>query len=70
MDVQDLLNDTGSVWDDLNLPTPPVPAPEKLLKTTSDEIHLGLLHSEIKYNASVPFDLTFKSIPWAQPWLF
>jgi hypothetical protein len=67
MDIQDLLNDTGDVWDDLTLPTPPVPALEKLLKIVSDEIHLGLLHLEIKCSASVPLDLTFKSIPWAQP---
>jgi hypothetical protein len=67
MDIQDLLNDTGGVRDDLNPPTSPVLAPEKMLKTTSDEIHLGLLYLEIKYSASVRFDLTFKSIPWAQP---
>jgi hypothetical protein len=67
MDIQDLLNDTGDVRDDLTLPTPPVPAPEKLLKIVSDEIHLGLLHSEIKCSASVPLDPTFKSIPRAQP---
>ena len=67
MDIQDLLNDTGDVRDDLNPPIPPVPAPEKLPKITSGEIHLGLLHSEIKCSASVPFNPTFKSIPRVQP---
>jgi hypothetical protein len=63
MDIQDLLNDTGDVQDNLTLLTPSVLALEKLLKITSNEIHLGLLHSKIKCSASVPLDLTFKPIP-------
>jgi hypothetical protein len=67
MDIQDLLDDTGDVRDDLSPPTQTVPGPEKLLKLTSDEIHLGLLHSSIKCSADVPTSPAFESIPRAQP---
>ena len=62
MDIQDLLDDTSDVQDDLNPPTQTVPSPEKLLKLTSNEIHLSLLHSSIKYSANVPTSPAFESI--------
>jgi hypothetical protein len=61
------LNDAGDVRTSLNSPAPIVPGLANLLKITSDEIHLGLLHSEIKSSADVPTNLTFESIPRAQP---
>jgi hypothetical protein len=70
MDTQDLLNDTGNVQDELGLLTQTVPGPEKLLKLTSDEIHLGLLHLSIKCSANVLTSPAFESIPWAQYRLF
>jgi hypothetical protein len=63
MDVQDLLNDAGDVRTNLNPPALIVPGPANLLKITSNEIHLGLLHSEIKSSADVPTNPIFKSIP-------
>jgi hypothetical protein len=63
MDVQDLLNDAGDIRADLNPPAPIVPGHVNLLKITSDEIHLGLLHSEIKNSADVPTNPIFESIP-------
>jgi hypothetical protein len=66
METQDLLNDTGDVQDELGLLTQTVPGPEKLLKLTSDEIHLGLLHSSIKCSANVPTSPAFESIPQVQ----
>jgi hypothetical protein len=66
MDIQDLLNDTGDVWDALDLLTQTVRGPEKLLKLTRNEIHLGLLHSSIKCSANVPTSLAFEPIPRAQ----
>jgi len=68
MDIQDLLNDAGDVRDDvLNLPAPIVPGPANLLKITNDEIHLGLLHSEIKSSAEVPSNPNYNAIPRAEP---
>ena len=67
MDVQDLLNNAGDVRTDLNPLAPIVPGPANLLKITSDEIHLGLLHSEIKNSADVLTNPIFESIPRAQP---
>ena len=64
MDIQDLLDNTGDVREDPNPLTQTVPSLEKLLKLTSDEIHLGLLYSSIKYSANVP-SLAFESIPQA-----
>jgi hypothetical protein len=68
MDIQELLNDAGDICDDvLNRPAPIVPGPANLLKITSDEIHLGLLHSEIKSSAEVPFNPSYNAIARAEP---
>jgi hypothetical protein len=66
MDVQSLLNEDGDINDDV-FNEPPVPGPANLLKLTSDEIHLGLLHTDIKYSAVVPFNPRFKALPRAYP---
>jgi hypothetical protein len=66
MEVQNLLNDAGDIDDDIVNPPPPVPGPAHLLKLTNDEIHLGLLHSDIKFSANVPLDPKFKAIPRAE----
>jgi hypothetical protein len=63
MDVQDLLNDASDVRTGLNPPALIVPGPANLLKITSDKIHLGLLHLEIKSSADVPTNPIFESIP-------
>jgi hypothetical protein len=63
MDVQSLLNEEGDINDDI-FNEPPVPGPANLLKLTSDEIHLGLLHTAIKYSAVVP---RFEALPRAYP---
>jgi hypothetical protein len=63
MDVQDLLNDAGDVRTNLKPPALIVHRPANLLKITSNEIHLGLLHSEIKSSADVPTNPISKSIP-------
>jgi len=39
--------------------------PANLLKLTSDEIHLGLLHTDIKFNAVLPVNPCFKALPRA-----
>ena len=67
MDVQDLLNNAGDICADLNPLALIVLKLVNLLKITSDEIHLGLLHSEIKNSADVPTNPIFESIPRAQP---
>jgi len=65
MEVQNLLNDAGDI--DYDIINPPlVPGPANLLKLTSDEIHLGLLHSKIKCSAIVPLDPKFKAMPRAE----
>jgi hypothetical protein len=53
MEVQRLLNDDGDIDDDV-INQEPVPGPANLLKLTSNEIHLGLLHTDIKSSAIVP----------------
>jgi hypothetical protein len=62
MEVQRLLNDAGDIDDDVINQTP-VPGPANLLKLTSDEIHLGLLHMNIKLSAMVPLNPRFKALP-------
>lgn len=66
MEVWLLLNEDGDINDDL-FHEPPVPGPANLLKLTSDEIHLGLLHTDIKFNAVVPFNPCFKALLRAHP---
>jgi hypothetical protein len=66
MEVQDLLNDAGDIDDDL-LDQPQVLGPANLLKLTSDEIQLGLLHSEIKCSAIVPINPRFNALPRDYP---
>jgi len=60
---ENLLNDAGDVKENvLNPPQPVVSGPANLLKITSDEIHLGLLHSKIKCNANVPINPRFNAM--------
>jgi hypothetical protein len=47
MEVRLLLNEDRDINDDL-FHEPPVPGPTNLPKLTFDEIHLGLLHTDIK----------------------
>jgi len=63
MEVRLLLNEDGDINDDLFHE----PGPANLLKLTSDEIHLGLLHTDIKFNVVVPFNPCFKALPQAHP---
>jgi hypothetical protein len=65
MEVQRLLNDAGDIDDDVFDQTP-VPGPAKLLKLTSDKIHLGLVHTDFKFSAIVP-NLVFKALLRARP---
>jgi hypothetical protein len=68
MDIQELLNDDGDICEYvLNPPAPIVPGPANLLKITGNEIHLGLLHSEIKSSAEVPSNPSYNAIPRAEP---
>jgi hypothetical protein len=64
MEVWLLLNEVGDINDDL-FHEPPVPGPANLLELTSDEIHLGLLHTDIKYSAVMPSNPRFKALPRA-----
>jgi hypothetical protein len=66
MEVRLLIKEDGDINDDL-FHEPPVPGPASLLKLTSDEIHLRLLHTEIKYSAVVPSDPCYKALPRAHP---
>jgi hypothetical protein len=66
MEVQDLLNEDGDIDDDVCRPAP-VPGPGNLLKLTSDEIYLGLLHTNIKSSATVPINPRFKALPRTHP---
>jgi hypothetical protein len=58
------LNDAGDIDDDVVDP-PLVSGPANLLKLTSDEIHLGLLHTNIKLRAIVLVNPQFKALPRA-----
>jgi hypothetical protein len=61
MEVQRLLNDVGDIDDDAINPAL-VPGPANLLQLTSDEIHLGLLHTNIKLSAIIPLNPRFKAL--------
>ena len=61
MEIQDLLNDDGDINDDVLHPAP-VLGPTNLLKLTADEIHLGLLHTDIKSSAIVPTNPRFNAL--------
>jgi hypothetical protein len=64
MDIQDLLKNAGDVRNDVfNLPVLIVPGPANLLEITNNEIHLRLLHSEVKCSAKVPSNLNYNAIP-------
>lgn len=64
MVIQELLNEAGDVCDDvLNQPALRASGLANLLKITSNETHLGLLHSEIKGSAEVPFNSSYNVIP-------
>jgi len=64
MEVQGLLTDAGDINDDVFY-LPSVLGPTNLLKLTSDEIHLGLLHTDIKCSAILPTNPRFKALPRA-----
>ena len=66
MEVRLLLNEDGDINDDL-FHELLVLGPANLLKLTSNEIHLGLLHTDIKFNAVVPFNSCFKALLRAHP---
>jgi hypothetical protein len=66
MEVQRLLNNAGNIDDDVINPVP-VPGPANLRKLTSDEIHLGLLHTNIKLSAIIPLNPSFKALPQDYP---
>jgi hypothetical protein len=60
MEVQRLLNDAGNINNGV-IDQKQVPGLANLLKLTSNEIHLGLLHTDIKFSAMVP-NLVFKAL--------
>jgi hypothetical protein len=66
IEVQCFLNDAGDIDDDAINPAP-VPGPANLLQLTSDEIHLGLLHTNIKLSTIVPLNPRFKALPRDYP---
>jgi hypothetical protein len=56
-----LLNDASDIDDDvINLAL--VLGLANLLKLTSNEIHLGLLHTNIKLSARIPLNPRFKAV--------
>jgi len=60
--VQSLLNEDGDINHDLfNEPT--VKRPANLLKLTTNEIHLSLLHADVKYSAVIPLNPRFQALP-------
>ena len=65
MEVQRLLNGAGDINDGV-FDQAPVPGPANLLKLTSNEIHLGLLHTDIKFSAIVP-NPVFKALLQGYP---
>jgi hypothetical protein len=61
--IDDLLDDTGDVQEDiLNPPPPIVSGPANPAKITNDEIDLSLLHTDIKCSAIVPLNPKFKAM--------
>ena len=66
METQSLVNEDGDIDDSL-LYEEPVEWVKNPLNLTVEECQLRLLHAEIKHRAVVPFNLTFKALPRANP---